>query len=147
MISVLSCEKEKSKLTELSVFVEGDSLNFICNGYRYTDMKDEIPFGFNYHIFNLDSPSLYIEAYDSSFVRDEFYYPKVTAKYAFIDSSGIAVNYHSVEGRLKITKEKKGVLYGTFNFKLTNNKNETDTLEIDKGYFELTLNEVNRVWE
>ncbi len=45
-----------------------------------------------------------------------------------------------------LNNEKNGVLYGMFNFKLTNILDEADTLEIDKGYFEITLDESDRVW-
>lgn len=146
LISLISCEKEKSKIRILYAFVEGDSVNFIGNAQRYTDLRQGAAFGLDYHIFNLESPALYIEAYDSSFVNDNFYYPKVKAKYSFMNSLGKAVNYNSIDGKLKITDEKNGVLYGMFNFKLTNILDESDTLEIDKGYFEITLDESDRVW-
>lgn len=146
LASLFSCEKEKSKIKILSAFVEGDSVNFIGNAQRYTDLKDGKAFGLNYHIFNLESPALYIEVYDSSFVDDDFNFPRVKAKYSFMDSLGKAVNYNSINGRLKITNENNGILFGVFNFKLTNILDDTDTLQIDKGYFEITLDESDRVW-
>lgn len=145
-MSFISCDKEKEKISILSADVEGESINLAGNAARYRDLKDEVPFGFGYYIWNLESPALFIEAYDSSYIENDFIYPVVKAKYSFMDSANRSWNFTSIGGSLKITNERNGVLFGTFNFIFTNNLDETDTLKIDKGHFEITLDEYDRFW-
>lgn len=146
LISFISCEEEKNNRSILSANVDSNSISFVGHAYRYSDIKNGIVFGLNYHIFNLESPVLYIEAYDSTLHESEFIYPLVTAKYSQSDSVGKSLNYNSINGSLKITNENDGVLFGTFSFTLINIYDETDTLQIDNGYFEITLEENDRIW-
>ena len=146
ILSFVSCEKEKEKIRILSACVGGDSLTFSCYAQRYRDVRNDTAFGFNYHIFNLESPMIYLEAYDSSFVEDYFVYPKVKAKYSFTNPFGKSVNYNSINGSLKLTNEKNGILFGVFDFNLVNIVDITDTLKIEKGHFEITLDENDRIW-
>ena len=147
IIFFTSCKKEKEEIRLFSAIIDNDSISLLGNAQRYIDEKSGNIFGYNYHIFNLESPSLYIEAYDSSLVKNEFYYPLVKAKYAFTDSSTYSsINYRSKDGYLKITKEHDGVLFGIFNFEMINVLDETDTISITNGYFEITLEEYKRYW-
>jgi hypothetical protein len=150
IISVLffltSCEKDEEKTKILSANVNGKEIQFIGNAYRYNDLRNDKAFGYNYHLFNLQTPNIYIEAYDSSFVKTQFDFSNLKAKYAYNDSKGNSKSYDAINGDMSITKEENGVLFGNFRFIFINILDVTDTITVRDGYFEITLQKHDRVW-
>lgn len=145
-ILIFSCEKEQEKISILTATVAGEKISFIGNAHRYKDIRNDEPFGYDYHIFNLESPKLYIEVYDSSFSKHEFEFPDIDVKYVYNATNGAAKTYYGNSGNFKIIKEKEGVLFGEFKFILINKLDNTDTIHIDDGYYEITLEKNDRVW-
>lgn len=145
LATMFSCKKEQREERKFSANVDGKSVNFIGRAQVYEDTKDGELFRLYYRVYNLEFPYLLIEVYDSSLVAHDFNYPSCMAEYAyFCDSLGKNRYYNSIDGNFKITKEKDGVLYGVFNFKLINKIDDKDTVKIDNGYFEITLERYGR---
>lgn len=145
-VFLTSCEKNEEKTKILSANVNGKEMRFTGNAYRYTDLRNDKAFGYNYHLFNLETPNIYFEAYDSSFVRTHFDFSNLKAKYACNDSLGNSKSYDAINGELLITKEENGILFGKFMFVFTNILDPTDTITASDGYFEITLEKHDRVW-
>lgn len=145
-VFLTSCEKNEEKTKILSANVNGKEMHFTGNAYRYTDLRNDKAFGYNYHLFNLETPNIYFEAYDSSFVRTHFDFSNLKAKYACNDSLGNSKSYDAINGELSITKEENGILFGKFMFVFTNILDPTDTITVSDGYFEITLEKHDRVW-
>ncbi|MDA3817433.1 MAG: hypothetical protein PF486_08650 [Prolixibacteraceae bacterium] len=143
---LLSCEKDENKIAILNAKVNNEYTEFIGKAYRYTDLRDDVSFGYNYHIFNLETPIIYIEIYDSTFVRNEFDFVDLKATYACFDSLGNSNSYDAIDGEFSFDKEEKKVIYGSFSFTLINIRDDSDTLIIKDGSFELSLIEQDRVW-
>lgn len=141
-----SCEREEEKITKLSAKINGKTINFIGSAYRYNDLRNDKAFGYNYHLFNLETPKIYIEAYDSSFVKKKIFYPEVTAKYGCNDLFGNYKSYNAINGEMSIMKEEKGILFGNFSFTFVNKFDIADTIIATDGYFEMTLQKHDRVW-
>lgn len=147
MIISFACNKEEIKISRLTATVEGKEINFIGNAHRYKDIKNNIPTDYNYHIFNLETPKLYIEIIDSSFVKQRFEFPDFNAKYVFSIENNILKNYTAINGNVNFLKEEKGVLIGEFHFSCVNTLDDTDTIHIEDGFFEITLKKNDRLWD
>ena len=145
LVFLSSCEKDEKKTKILSAKVNGKEMKFIGNAHRYKDLKNDKPYGFDYHLFNLETPNIYIEAYDSTLVRTHFDFGNLTAKYAYTDSKGKAQSYNAVNGELSILKEASGILFGNFDFTFLNILDNTDTIFVSDGYFEISLEKYDRV--
>lgn len=141
-----ACEKDTLKIQLLTAKINGDSISFIGNAQKYSDLKNGNLIGYNYHIFNLKSPNIYIEAYDSLLQLTEFDFQYLNAKYADIDSLGNSTSYDAVDGFLNITEVNDGVIYGNFKFTFINTLNNLDTLNVTDGYLEISLEYYNRAW-
>ncbi len=147
LVFLISCEKEETKTKILSASVNGDNVAFAGgSAYRYTNYKDDAIFKYDYHIFNLESPGIYIEADDSLQSKTQFDMPDLSAKYSCLDKNGNAKSYNAIDGELNITKEVKGILYGNFSFTFINILDGSDTVFVRNGYFEITLEENDRIW-
>lgn len=145
LVFLSSCEKDEKKTKILSAKVNGKEIHFIGNAYRYTDLKNDKPYGYNYHLFNLETPNIYVEAYDSTFARSYFDFTNLKAKYAYTDSLGNSKSYDAVNGELSILKEENGKLFGNFNFTFLNILDNTDTIFVSDGHFEISLEKYDRV--
>lgn len=146
LVVLLSCEKDEDKIAIFNATVNSENIEFVGKAYRYTDLRDDIPFGYNYHLFNLKTPIIHIEIYDSSFVRTEFDFVDLKAIYACFDSLGKSKSYEAIDGEFTFDKEEKRMLYGSFSFTLINVRDVLDTLIIKDGHFEASLIEYERVW-
>jgi len=144
---IFSCDKEQEKISILNAIVAGEKISFTGNAHRYKDIRNDKPVGYDFHIFNLESPKLYIKVYDSSFSRHEFEFPDVEVKYVYNATNGAPKTYYGYSGILKITKEQEGVIFGEFKFILINKFDSTDTIYIDNGYYEITLEKNDRLWD
>jgi len=145
-VLLVSCEKDEDKTQILMANVDGKEMHFIGNAYCYNDIRNDEAFGYNYHFFNLETPNIYIEAYDSSFVRTRFDFQNLKAKYAYKDSLGNLKSYDAINGELSILKEENGIILGNFRFIFTNILNSSDTIKLTDGYFEITLEKHDRIW-
>lgn len=144
---LVSCEKEETKTKILSASVNGNNVTFTGgSAYRYTNYKDGSAFRYDYHIFNLESPNIYIEADDSVQSKTHFDMQNLTAKYSSLDGNGDAKSYNATDGELNITKETEGILYGNFTFTFINILDNSDTIFVRNGYFEISLEEYDRIW-
>lgn len=139
-----SCDKEEEKSQILSAKVNGEEMQFIGNLYRYSDIKNHETIGFTYHLFSSETPLIFIEAFDSSFVRTHFDISSLKARYTCNDSLGNSKLYDAIDGELSITKEKDEILYGDFSFTLVNTRDRADTIRISDGYYEVTVVKSNR---
>lgn len=144
IIFFLSCEKQEDKIRILFAKVDGDSIAFTGYAYQYNDISNKQSVGYSYHIFNLESPKLYITAFDSTFESQNIIFSNLTSQYVYNDSLGVSKNYFAIDGNFKLTKEQDGVLFGEFDFVLLNELNNLDTLKIEQGYFEISLEKHNR---
>ena len=145
LVFLNSCEKDEKKTKILSAKVNGKDMHFIGNAHRYKELKNDTPCAYDYHLFNLESPNIYIEAYDSTFVRTHFDFANLKAKYAFTDSLRNSKSYDAIQGELSNLKEANGILFGDFNFTFLNILDNTDTIFLSDGHFEISLENYNRV--
>ena len=146
LIFLFACNKDDPKIQILTANINGDSISFVGNAQKYSDLKNGVLFGYNYHIYNLETPNIYIEAYDSSLQANEFSFQNLSAKYAHFDSDGNSKSYDAIDGSLNIINENDGVIYGNFYFTFLNVRDKFDTLNVKDGYFEISLEEYNREW-
>jgi hypothetical protein len=135
---------EEEKVQILSAKVNGEEMQYIGNLYRYSDIKNHETVGFTYHLFSNETPNIFIEARDSSFVRAHFDFSSLKASYSYNDSLGNSKLYDAIDGELSITKEKDEILYGNFSFTFVNTRDRADTIRMSDGYYEVTMEKSNR---
>jgi len=142
-----SCEVEENHVRIFYFRIDGETVFLKGRAQLYTNYDVDTPFSTDYYIYNLETPQLHINTgLDSTMAAEYFDFPRVAAKYSFTDSLNRAWNYTSVEGNLEITDVSEGVLFGDFEFVLINNRVETDTIRLTDGHFEISLENLQRVW-
>jgi hypothetical protein len=70
---------------------------------------------------------------------------RVTIEYTLFKNASETANYRVVpnSGAIKINKNDKDIISGTFNCKLVNEKNSNDIIEVKEGRFDLNKNTIN----
>lgn len=149
LVFLVSCEKEAIKIRILQANVDGENITLIGHAQRYEHTKYGAPFGIDYFIHNYETPNLYILTLtDSTFSKSQFYFPDDgVAKYACTDSNDVAKSYNAIDGYLHILKEEDRILFGDFNFTVVNIHDSIDTLRIEDGHFEISLDEDHITWD
>lgn len=144
VILFFSCNKEENNIRILHANIDGDSIFFDKGlAQQYNDISKDQSVRYRYVIFNHALPGIFITVLDSTFNKQNFSFPAVTAKYVYSESLENSKNYSSVAGNFKIIKKSDDILQGEFDFTMVNNRNDSDTLKIGSGYFEISLEKYN----
>jgi hypothetical protein len=146
LLSTISCTDYPDVTitdTKLSYTINGE--NFTTTGYaqKYYDFKKSNLTKYTYLVYSL-SPVLYIEAIDSTMEKTTFIYPEFTLKYNNLGDSN--KHYEAISGRFTILENKSGKITGEFGGTMLNKFDSNDTLKIDNGSFEITLQTYKRVF-
>lgn len=141
-----SCTEEPEKNRLLEATVNGQIRTFNGVAKKYTDYAAGIKTGVEYNIFSNDGNSLSIEAYDDSFTLTTFPFPAFSAIYKKEVGGGQSVTYNAVSGQFRILGNDHGNLRGEFSFKVKNINDPLDSLMITDGYFDIFLEESDRMF-
>ncbi len=142
---MISCEKEPAfKNSLLEAEINGQICSFTGTAKRYTDYVSGVKSGYEYNIFNIDKQSLFIEAYDSTFVKVCFSFPETKLRFTVELPQGSSKTYDASEGQFRILEDDNGILRGDFSFKVKNIANPMDSVMITNGYFDIKLEKSDR---
>jgi len=141
-----SCTEEPEKNRLLEATVNGQIRTFNGVAKKYTDYAAGIKTGVEYNIFSNDGNSISIEAYDDSFTLTTFPFPAFNAIYKKEVGGGQSVTYNAVSGQFRILGSEHGNLRGEFSFKVKNINDPLDSLMITDGYFDIFLEESDRMF-
>ena len=141
-----SCDKESTKNQLLDSKIDGQYFSFNGFAEKYTDYINNQKTGFEYQVYNHDRHSFLIEAYDNTFSKVVFPFPEFSAQYIVELNGGQSKTYQAVSGRFRILGEDNGNLRGDFNFKAKNIVNPSDSVMISDGYFDIFLENHDRVF-
>lgn len=141
---LLSCVKEapRSELLEFKIGTKAYTYNGFA--YQYTDYLNDIKKGFDWHIYNHGQYSLYIQAYDTTFIENLFQYPAFSATLSVELPGGKSKTYNAVSGEFRITGEEMNEIIGDFRFKVKNIADQSDSLMITEGFFRIWLERYTR---
>jgi hypothetical protein len=140
----ISCVKEtpRSALIEFNI---GDKLySYPGYAYRYRDFVGDESKGYDWHIYNLGQSALYIQAYDSTFIKTIFAWPAFEALFTVELANGKSKTYQATSGEFRITGQEMGDAVGDFHFKVKNVANPLDSLMITQGYYRIWLEQNDR---
>jgi hypothetical protein len=144
-ILLISCSEEEEKVELLNVKINGRDYSFNGIAQKYTIKNDEHLSGVEYHLYNLEQPGLYLQVFDSTCVKKNFKFPGFSAFYGLHSTGDVPKNYHAINGTLQI-HENKGVISGQFSFDAVNSLDFNDTLGFRNGYFQITLENLERTY-
>jgi hypothetical protein len=144
--AIYSCEKKPEKNSLLEAEINGQVYSFTGHANRYTDYINGVKTGYDYHIYNIDKQSLFIEAYDDSFTKVIFAFPGFSAKYIVELPDGLSKTYQATKGEFRIIGEQYGNFRGDFKFTVKNILNPSDSVVIKDGYFNISLEKHDRTF-
>jgi hypothetical protein len=146
ILLLASCTKEAPR-AHLLEFKIGDEYNsYEGFAYRYSDVVDGTSAGYDWHIYNINRNSLYIQAYDYTFTKTLFTYPQFEAVYTVELPEGLSKTYKAVSGELRLLGLDMGEFSGDFHFKLKNTINQNDSIMMNDGYFRIWLEYQDRLF-
>jgi hypothetical protein len=140
----ISCTKEtpRSKLLEYNI---GDKIySYDGYAYRYTDYIGNEKHGFDWHIYNHGQTSIYIQAYDSTYIENVFDFPAFEARLTVELPDGKSKIYQATAGQFRITGQEMWDVQGDFHFKVKNIADPLDSMMITQGYYRIFLEDYNR---
>ena len=141
-----SCDKESTKNQLLDSKIDGQYFSFNGVAEKHTDYINGQKTGYEYQVYNHDRHSFLIEAYDNTFKKVIFPFPEFSAQYIVELDGGLSKTYQAVSGRFRILGEDNGNLRGDFYFKAKNIVNPSDSVMISDGYFDIFLENHDRVF-
>lgn len=141
-----SCTDEPEKNRLLEATVNGQINTFSGIARKYTDYTAGTKTGVEYNIFSSDANSLSIEAYDDTFSEISFPFPEFSATWRQELGGGQSKTYNAVSGHFRILGNEHGNLRGEFSFKVKNIDDPLDSLMITDGYFDIYLEESDRMF-
>lgn len=137
-------EPEKNRLLEATVGGQLHTFNGIAK--KYNDYTAGTKTGVEYNIFSSDARSLTIEAYDESLTKVSFTFPEFSATWKQELGGGQSRTYNAVSGQFRILGNDHGNLRGEFSFRVKNINDPADELIISDGYFDIFLEESDRMF-
>jgi len=143
---ILSCDREHVKNQLLEAKINGQYFSFNGSAEKYTDYADDQKTAYDYQVFNHDRHSFLIEAYDNTFTKVVFPFPEFSAQYIVELDGGQSKTYQAVSGHFRILGDDNGNLRGDFNFKAKNIVNPSDSVMISDGYFDIFLENHDRIF-
>ncbi len=144
-IFINSCGGEDELIkTKLEYSINGEIYKSIGYAYRYDDYESNKLKRYVYIIQSLKSEIIYIEAIDSTFQKNTFIFPEFKFKYSIIGES--LKDYEAISGRFTILENKSGVITGEFGGAMLNKYDVSDTLRIENGSFEISLQTYKRTF-
>jgi hypothetical protein len=140
----ISCTKETpmSKLLEYNIGSKIYSYDGVA--YRYTDYKGSEKQGFDWHIYNHGQTSIYIQAYDTTYIENVFDFPAFEAMLTVELPDGKSKIYQATAGQFRITGQEMWDVLGDFHFTMKNVANPLDSLMITQGFYRIFLEDHNR---
>ncbi len=101
--------------------------------YRYTDYKGNEKQGFDWHIYNHGQTSIYIQAYDSTYIENVFDFPAFEATLTVELPDGKSKIYQATAGQFRITGQEMWDVLGDFHFKVKNIDDPLDSTDDNPG--------------
>ncbi|MBN2665342.1 MAG: hypothetical protein JXR67_02440 [Bacteroidales bacterium] len=141
-----SCTEEPEKNRLLEATINGQLYTFNGIARKYNDYTAGQKTGIEYRVFNNEFNSLSIEAYDDTFTKVTFTFPEFTATWKLDLGGGRSLTYNAVSGQFRILGTEHGNLRGDFSFKVKNIADPLDSLMITDGYFDIFLEESDRMF-
>jgi hypothetical protein len=146
LILAISCTEETPRAELLEYRIGTKLYSNKGYAYKYSDYKQNIKEGFDWHIYNLGQTSLYMQAYDSTFEETMFYVPDIEATLTVELPDGNSKLYRAVSGDFRIIGQEMGDVLGDFHLKMKNIENPLDSLLITDGFFRIWLLRYDRVF-
>lgn len=145
-LCIYSCDRESTKNQLLDSKIDGQYFSFNGFAEKYTDYINDQKTGYEYHVYNHDRHSFLIEAYDNTFTKVIFPFPEFSAQYIVELDGGQSKTYQAVSGQFRILEVSSENLRGDFYFKAKNILNPSDSVMISDGYFDIFLENHDRVF-
>ena len=146
VLLIPSCTSEPATNRLLEAKIDGLIYTFTGIARKYNDYTAGQKTGIEYNVFNNESNSLSIEAYDNTLTKISFTFPDFTATWKRDLGGGRSVTYNAVSGQFRILGTEHGNIRGDFSFKVKNTTNPLDSLIITDGYFDIFLEESDRMF-
>lgn len=143
--SFSSCRDDEPKKTKLEYSINGVDSKSIAYAYRYDDYEENQLKRYVYVIQSLKSGIIYLESSDSTFDKSTFIFPEFKFSYSNI-SGNEPIHYNAISGRLTFLENNGEEIIGEFGGILVNQKDSKDTLKIDNGIFEISLQTFKRTF-
>ena len=144
LLLVASCQVEAPRAALIEFTVGSDKKSYSGTMIRYRDFVNGEEAGFDWHVFNEGKYSMYIQVYDNTFEKRQFYYPEFTAVMSVELQDGASKTYHSTSGQFRLLGMEVGEQAGDFSFKMKNISNPDDSLIISDGFFRIQVDYADR---
>lgn len=140
----ISCTKETPRAKLLEFKIGDKTYSYDGFAYRYTDIKGSDKQGFDWHIYNHGQTSIYIQAYDITYIENVFDFPAFEARLTVELPDGKSKIYQAAAGQFRITGQEMWDVLGDFHFKMKNITDANDSLMITQGFYRIFLEDHNR---
>ena len=146
IVFAISCDNKPSKNQLLEAKIDGQIYSFNGSAVKYTDYVNNVKTAYDYQVFNHDMHSFLLEAYDATFTKTTFPFPEFSAQYTVQLEGGQSKTYQAVSGQFRILGQEQGNLRGEFYFKAKNILNASDSVMVTDGYFDIWLQQSDRIF-